>query len=43
MNSPQPRLDGAYTIFGQVIEVMDSFNKIFRDDTIERVEILDAK
>jgi cyclophilin family peptidyl-prolyl cis-trans isomerase/HEAT repeat protein len=40
-HSPQPHLDGGYTIFGQVIEGMDVVNRIARGDVIERVEILD--
>ncbi len=40
-HSPQPHLDGGYTVFGQVIEGMDVVNRIARGDVIERVEILD--
>jgi cyclophilin family peptidyl-prolyl cis-trans isomerase len=42
-HSPQPHLDGGYTIFGQVIEGMDVVNHIARGDRIERVEIIEAK
>jgi cyclophilin family peptidyl-prolyl cis-trans isomerase/HEAT repeat protein len=42
-HSPQPHLDGGYTIFGQVIDGMDVVNRIARDDKIERVEIIEAK
>ncbi len=42
-HSPQPHLDGGYTVFGQVIEGMDTVNRIARGDRIERVEIIEAK
>jgi len=42
-HSPQPHLDGGYTIFGQVIEGMDVVNRIARGDRIERIEIVEAK
>jgi cyclophilin family peptidyl-prolyl cis-trans isomerase/HEAT repeat protein len=42
-HSPQPHLDGGYTIFGQVIEGMDAVNRIARGDKIEKVEIVDGK
>ncbi|MGA9769792.1 MAG: peptidylprolyl isomerase [Blastocatellia bacterium] len=42
-HSPQPHLDGGYTVFGQVIEGMDVVNRIARDDRIERVEIIEPK
>jgi cyclophilin family peptidyl-prolyl cis-trans isomerase/HEAT repeat protein len=42
-HSPQPHLDGGYTIFGQVVEGMDVVNRIARGDKIERVEIVEAK
>jgi cyclophilin family peptidyl-prolyl cis-trans isomerase/HEAT repeat protein len=42
-HSPQPHLDGGYTIFGQVTEGMDVVNRIARGDKIEKIEILDAK
>jgi len=42
-HSPQPHLDGGYTIFGQVVEGMDVVNRIARGDRIERVEIVDPK
>jgi cyclophilin family peptidyl-prolyl cis-trans isomerase/HEAT repeat protein len=40
-HSPQPHLDGGYTVFGQVIEGMDTVNRIARGDRIERVEIIE--
>lgn len=42
-HSPQPHLDGGYTIFGQVVEGMDVVNRIARDDRIERIEIIESK
>lgn len=42
-HSPQPHLDGGYTVFGQVIEGMDVVNRIARGDRIERVEIVESK
>lgn len=42
-HSPQPHLDGGYTVFGQVIEGMDVVNRIARGDKIERVEIVELK
>ncbi len=42
-HSPQPHLDGGYTVFGQVIEGMDVVNRIARDDRIERIEIIEPK
>ncbi|MFP5247220.1 MAG: peptidylprolyl isomerase, partial [Thermoanaerobaculia bacterium] len=42
-HSPQPHLDGGYTVFGQVIEGMDAVNRIARDDRIEHVEIIEGQ
>ena len=36
-HSPQPHLDGGYTVFGRVIRGMDVVDKIARGDTILRV------
>jgi cyclophilin family peptidyl-prolyl cis-trans isomerase/HEAT repeat protein len=38
-HSPQPHLDGGYTVFGQVIEGMDVIDKIVRGDVIEKISI----
>jgi cyclophilin family peptidyl-prolyl cis-trans isomerase/HEAT repeat protein len=38
-HSPQPHLDGGYTLFGQVAEGMDVVDKIRPGDVIERIEI----
>jgi cyclophilin family peptidyl-prolyl cis-trans isomerase len=40
-HSPQPHLDGGYTVFGQVVAGMDVVNRIGRGDVIERIEIID--
>ena len=42
-HSPQPHLDGGYTVFGQVVSGMDVVNRIARGDLIERVEIVGAE
>jgi len=42
-HSPQPHLDGGYTVFGRVTEGMDIVNRIARGDRMERVEISEAK
>ncbi|HKP14400.1 MAG TPA: peptidylprolyl isomerase [Blastocatellia bacterium] len=42
-HSPQPHLDGGYTVFGQVTDGMDAVNRIARGDKIERVEIIEPK
>ena len=42
-HSPQPHLDGGYTVFGQVTEGMDAVNRIARGDKIERIEIIEPK
>ncbi|HBB97238.1 MAG TPA: hypothetical protein DC054_17820 [Blastocatellia bacterium] len=36
-HSPQPHLDGGYTVFGHVIRGMDVIDKIVRGDVIRRV------
>ncbi len=42
-HSPQPHLDGGYTVFGQVIEGLEVVNRLARGDTIERIEIIEPK
>ena len=41
-HSPQPHLDGGYTVFGQVVDGMNVVNSIARGDKIERVDIIGA-
>jgi cyclophilin family peptidyl-prolyl cis-trans isomerase/HEAT repeat protein len=40
-HSPQPHLDGRYTIFGQVVEGMDVVESIDRGDAITEIRLLD--
>lgn len=40
--APQPHLDGAYTIFGQVIEGMDVVDQIAKGDRMQHVSIIEA-
>ena len=42
-HSPQPHLDGNYTVFGAVTRGLDVLNQIARGDTIQRIEIVDQK
>lgn len=42
-HSPQPHLDGGYTLFGQVRSGMDVVNKIARGDKINHIEIVTTK
>lgn len=42
-HSPQPHLDGGYTVFGQVIDGLEVVNRIARGDRIESVEIIEQK
>lgn len=41
-HSPQPHLDGGYTIFGQVTSGMEVVDKIVRGDVIKRVVIVES-
>ena len=38
-HSPQPHLDGGYTVFGRVVSGMDVVDRIARGDTIRRVTL----
>lgn len=41
-HSPQPHLDGRYTVFGQVVAGMDVVDRLQQWDTIERIRIWDG-
>jgi cyclophilin family peptidyl-prolyl cis-trans isomerase len=38
-HSPQPHLDGGYTVFGRVVAGMDVVDKIVRGDIIQSIVI----
>jgi peptidyl-prolyl cis-trans isomerase B (cyclophilin B) len=40
-HSPQPHLDGGYTIFGQVVSGMDVVDRVRQGDRIDAIEILE--
>jgi len=40
-HSPQPHLDGRYTVFGEVVSGMDVVDRIERDDKILKIELSD--
>jgi cyclophilin family peptidyl-prolyl cis-trans isomerase len=42
-HSPQPHLDGGYTVFGQVVAGMEIVDRIARGDMILDVEISESK
>jgi cyclophilin family peptidyl-prolyl cis-trans isomerase len=39
-HSPQPHLDGGYTVIGNVIQGLETVDKIARGDKIRRVRII---
>jgi cyclophilin family peptidyl-prolyl cis-trans isomerase len=39
-HAPQPHLDGAYTVFGQVIAGLDVVDRVAQDDPIHGIEIV---
>jgi cyclophilin family peptidyl-prolyl cis-trans isomerase/HEAT repeat protein len=41
-HSPQPHLDGGYTVFGQVTSGMEVVDRIARGDLIKKVEIVET-
>ena len=41
-HSPQPHLDGRYTVFGQVVSGMDVVDRLQQWDTIERIRVWDG-
>jgi cyclophilin family peptidyl-prolyl cis-trans isomerase/HEAT repeat protein len=42
-HSPQPHLDGGYTVFGQVVDGMEVVNRLARGDLIQSVQIIEQK
>jgi cyclophilin family peptidyl-prolyl cis-trans isomerase/HEAT repeat protein len=42
-HSPQPHLDGRYTVFGQIVRGLDVLDRIQPDDIIVRVLVWDGK
>jgi len=42
-HSPQPHLDGKYTVFGHVVNGMDIVDRLQQLDVIQRVRIWDGK
>jgi cyclophilin family peptidyl-prolyl cis-trans isomerase len=41
-HSPQPQLDGRYTVFGQVIAGMDVVDRLQQWDTINNIRVWDG-
>jgi len=41
-HSPQPHLDGGYTVFGQVVSGMDVVDRIVRDDLVRSISITET-
>ena len=41
-HSPQPHLDGGYTVFGRVIEGMDVVDRIVRGDLIRGISVTES-
>ena len=42
-HSPQPHLDGGYTVFGRIVEGMDVVDRIVRRDRIRTVKITEGR
>ncbi|MGI9104900.1 MAG: peptidylprolyl isomerase [Pyrinomonadaceae bacterium] len=42
-HSPQPHLDGGYTVFARVIAGMDTVDRITRGDRIRSINVMEAK
>ncbi|MCI0523836.1 MAG: peptidylprolyl isomerase [Acidobacteria bacterium] len=42
-HSPQPHLDGGYTVFGQVVSGMEVVDRIARGDLIKKIEIFEVR
>jgi cyclophilin family peptidyl-prolyl cis-trans isomerase/HEAT repeat protein len=39
-HSPQPHLDGGYTVFGRVVDGMDVVDRVIQDDPILAIEVI---
>jgi len=42
-HSPQPHLDGGYTVFGRVVSGMEVVDRIVRGDVIRRITITEPR
>jgi len=42
-HSPQPHLDGGYTVFARVIEGMETVDRITRGDRIRSINVIESK
>jgi len=42
-HSPQPHLDGGYTVFARVIEGMETVDRITRGDRIRSISFMESK
>jgi cyclophilin family peptidyl-prolyl cis-trans isomerase len=42
-HSPQPHLDGGYTVFGRVVSGMEVVDRIERGDVIRRVDVFESR
>jgi cyclophilin family peptidyl-prolyl cis-trans isomerase len=42
-HSPQPHLDGRYTVFAHVVSGMEIVDRIQHGDVIQRIQIWDGK
>jgi len=40
---PQPHLDGAYTVFGQVTDGMETVQQIVQGDVMTKVTVVEKK
>jgi cyclophilin family peptidyl-prolyl cis-trans isomerase len=41
-HSPQPHLDGGYTVFGRVVEGLEVVDKIVRGDRIKSISVTES-
>jgi cyclophilin family peptidyl-prolyl cis-trans isomerase len=42
-HSPQPHLDGGYTIFGQVISGQEAVDRMVQGDAVRRVTVIEKE